>query len=423
VLTGAWRVSPDAQNLSEGELSLVTPLLYQSGDAALAWWRIRHSALATSETGALLHDAYRHLRLAARVHEREIKHVVSLLRAEDIEPVLVKGWAVARLYPDRALRPYGDIDLCVRPDQFTKAEGVLKRLESIEGHYVDLHLGFAKLQARQQAFSVPTSVGFFGAKENPTKVGTLNTRSWKQLVGRGRQAFRVPTSVGFFGAKKNPTRVGTLNTRSWDELFERSQLVDLDGEKIRVLCPEDHLRVLCLHLLRSGAWRPLWLCDVALVLETRAANFDWDMCLGKDQRQADSVVCTVGLAQQLLGVEKFAIRNSQFGIPGWLVPAVLRQWDRCRNSHAAGMALPTLLTDISEPKKVFTELYARWDNPVRSTAVLGGRFNNWPRLPYQLAELLLHIAEVPKQLRAVLRGRRASLRPIAADLRPLISDL
>lgn len=370
VLTGAWRVSPEAQDVSEDDLSRVTPLLYESGDAALAWWRIHSSPLAASPTGKLLHDAYRHLRLAARVHELEIKRVVSLFRAEGIEPVLVKGWAIARLYPDSALRPYGDIDLCVEPAQFLKAERILERLAKVGGHVVDLHDGFTKL---------------------------TGPHAWHGRPARG-------------------SAHGQDARATWDELFERSQLVDLGEVKVRVLSEEDHLRVLCLHLLRSGAWRPLWLCDVALALELRAPEFDWDICLGQDLRQADWIACTIGLAHQLLGVniEDTPVAARAKRLPRWLAPAVLRQWDRCRNSHAAGMALPTLLSAIDEPKKIFSELYARWDNPVRSTVALRGRFNDWPRLPYQLTELITNGFEVPRQLSMMIRERWLRSLPEAA---------
>ena len=58
--------------------------------------------------------------------------------------VLVKGWAVARLYPEEGLRPYGDIDLCFRPDQYLHAIAVLKRPNASK-YSVDLHEGFGKL--------------------------------------------------------------------------------------------------------------------------------------------------------------------------------------------------------------------------------------------------------------------------------------
>jgi hypothetical protein len=193
--------------------------------------------------------------------------------------------------------------------------------------------------------------------------------------------------------------------RAWNNLFERSQLVDLGDENIRVLSEEDHLRVLCLHLLRSGAWRPLWLCDVALAVEARGADFDWDRCLGADRRQANWVACTIGLADRLLGVDLKGtpVEESASRLPRWLVPAVLRQWSRGRNPDAAGMALPVLRENVSTPGRFFNEIDARWDNPVRATAALRGSFNRWPRWPYQLAELLFRSPEVPRQLAMMLR--------------------
>ena len=372
LLAGAWRATPTAADLSETELTEIAPLLCHTGSAALGWWRIRDQR---SEPAAMLHEAYRRFRLSALIHEQEIKYVFSLLRAEGIEPVLVKGWAIARLYPDQGLRPYGDIDLCVRPDQFAKAERVLKCLESIDGHYVDLHSGFAKLE----------------------------------------------------GAHASLRAVRRHHCLRWDELFERSQLVSLcspcpsgefpaktihhegteDTEKIRVLSDEDHLRILCLHLLRSGAWRPLWLCDVAVALETRAADFNWDRCLGSDPKIADWIACTIGLAQRLLkagSADVPSALSARQELPRWLAPAILRQWGRSLNPHALEMALPALSARTDDARKFFKEMYARWDQPVRATVAVRGRFNNWPRLPYQLGELLLRSSEIPKQLSEMFRG-------------------
>ncbi|MCU1267768.1 MAG: hypothetical protein JWM21_4086 [Acidobacteria bacterium] len=387
VMAGVWRESPSNPEISEAQLADVTRLLYASGSAALGWWRIRNSSLADSASGELLHDAYRRSRLNALIHEREIKYVLSLLRAEGIEPILVKGWAIARHYPDRALRPYGDIDLCVRPDQFARAEAALKCLENIAGHYVDLHDGFTKF-------------------------------------GSGQQALRVPTSVGLFSSlPKNPPEGGTLNT-CWDALFERSELVSLGEEKVRVLGAEDHLRILCLHLLRSGAWRPLWLCDIALAVESRGPDFDWARCLGADPLVADWVACTIGLAQQLLGADvnapsnEFAIRNSQFAIPRWLAPAVLRQWGRARGPSETRSLLVTLVNHLTDPKTLFREFRARWDRPVIATFGMRAPMNNFPRAPYQCADLLRRSVNLPSQLTLMMHtGFR---RVAAVEFSPVI---
>ena len=374
LLAGSWRESPQPANPSEDELTSVLPLLCQSGAGALAWSRIRSTALAGSVAGQRLHDVYRQFRLSALIHEREIARVLSLLRGVEIEPVLVKGWSSARRYPEPALRPYGDIDLCVRPDQLEKAAAALQCLEQIDGHYVDLHAGF-------------TSIG----------IGTH---------GRTRSADVVA---------------------SWDELFARSRVVSIGDQTLRILGDEDQLRILCLHLLRSGALRPPWLCDIAMLVESRSANFSWEICLGRDRRHADWVACTIGLAQRLLSarIGDTSITERTEHLPRWLAPAVLRQWGR-RREHYLMQIAPAALREMNTPGRMnvgsvdtptaFGKLYSRWDNPVRATARLRGRFNNWPRLPYQLGELLLRSPEVPLQLRIILRPHTASLVPIVSDL-------
>jgi hypothetical protein len=71
-----------------------------------------------------------------------------------------------------------------------------------------------------------------------------------------------------------------IGDRSIDDLFARSKIVQLGSEEIRTLGAEDHLALLCIHLLKHGAWRPLWLCDIAAAVESLAESFDWDIFLG-----------------------------------------------------------------------------------------------------------------------------------------------
>jgi hypothetical protein len=112
----SWRSSqPESDQLTIDELDAVTPLLYESGAAGLGWWRIRHTALRDTSSGELLHQAFRLLALRARSHENNIEKLFRLFREVGVDAIIVKGWAVARSYPEQALRPYGDIDLLVRP--------------------------------------------------------------------------------------------------------------------------------------------------------------------------------------------------------------------------------------------------------------------------------------------------------------------
>src|SRR5207247_5428026 len=125
-LAGSWRAIPPERNISAEELKPIAPLLLKSGAASLAWWRIRDSSLRECEAALELKSAYQLHSLQAAIHRTEIEEVITLLNSAGVEPVLVKGWAVAGLYPEEGLRPYGDIDLCFGPDHYVQAMAVLK---------------------------------------------------------------------------------------------------------------------------------------------------------------------------------------------------------------------------------------------------------------------------------------------------------
>lgn len=52
------------------------------------------------------------------VKEFRIADAVKRLRVGGIEPILLKGWTVARYYPESHPRQYNDIDLAISPDDF-----------------------------------------------------------------------------------------------------------------------------------------------------------------------------------------------------------------------------------------------------------------------------------------------------------------
>ena len=213
VLATAWRAHPEPLDVTSDRLVELLPLLLaQSGLAGLAWWRLRHSG-GLPPALQPLEDTRGRVALQAFLHRRDLLRAVACLRASGLEPILVKGWAIARLYPDPHLRPSSDVDLCVRSEDYRAARSALAHSPGLVLP-VDLHRGF-----------------------------------------------------------------GTLDEEDEQVLFRRSTLVDCGGTPVRVLAPEDHLRVLCYHMLRHGASRPLWLCDVALAIEVRPPDFDWARCL------------------------------------------------------------------------------------------------------------------------------------------------
>jgi Uncharacterised nucleotidyltransferase len=190
-LTGSWRAEPPASDFAAADFQKIAPLLRQTGAGALGWWRVRNSKSRSCAASEDLLQAYRLNILNSRINRSKIETVFTLMHSVGIEPILLKGWAAARYYSDQGLRPYGDIDISVRRDDYQNATRALAGLDPLK-FKVDLHARFSK----------------FGIKQE-------------------------------------------------EELFARSQLVVSGRIEVRILCAEDHLRVICFHLMREGAWRPL----------------------------------------------------------------------------------------------------------------------------------------------------------------------
>ncbi len=328
-LRGIWRDDPPRLEISDAEFIEIIPLLLGSGVAALSWRRIRNTSLTNSPASADLLDGYRFYSLHNALIENQIAEVFARFRALGIEPILIKGWAIARLYAEKGLRLYGDIDLVVRPSDYETALGLLNSRK----YGVDLHCGLSKFDAHPL-----------------------------------------------------------------DDLYARSQLIKLKDADVRLLGAEDHLRVLCEHFLRDGAWQARALCDIALAVESRPEGFDWGICLGENKRRADRVACAIGLAHRLLGarVAGTPVEARAADLPQWLVPAVLKQW---RNPSVADHYPQELMINaMSNPLRAVKAMLNRWPDPVRATVMLEGEFNNLPRLPFQAGLYLWRMADFLKRL-------------------------
>src|SRR2546421_8126775 len=148
VLGGAWRSSEFPPiDITEHELDEVTPLLCTSGVAALVWRRISNTHLHTSSAAEVLRQAYRLQSLQSDIQEEQIERVFRLLRAASVDAILAKGWAAAAFYRNRDLRACGDIDIYVRPPDFSMAQEVLSRPEANDC-WVDLHKHFLEINDR-----------------------------------------------------------------------------------------------------------------------------------------------------------------------------------------------------------------------------------------------------------------------------------
>jgi len=325
-LQGAWRNTPPALAISEAELISIAPMMLVSGAGPLTWWRIRDSPLAHLPIMRELHEAYRVQVLQYAIREREIEQLIGLLRSVDVEPVLCKGWAAAKLYPEMAVRPLGDIDIFVKPEQLSRARAALHDLRLGRGGAVD---------------------------------------------------FQESETLALYRAD-----VRTM--------YERACAVPMGDVSVKVLSPEDHLSMLCVHFLGHGAWRPIWLCDIAAAMERITESFNWQTCLGEDARRAGWILSALACARQILGAQLAAPPSNllhRVAAPRWLAPMVLKQWDvpyQPVSYGASGYTAP-MASYWRRPLGVWSALRERWPNPLTATLRLEGPINDLPRLPFQLA--------------------------------------
>lgn len=190
--------------------------------------------------------------------------------------------------------------------------------------------------------------------------------------------------------------------RTWDELMARSHPEPVGDTNVQALCAEDHLYLLSVHMLAHGAWRPLWLCDVAAALESIPTDFDWDYCLRGGKHRPNWLAAAIGLATGVLGAsaEGLPTSISNVRLPGWLAPSVLKSW---------GAGTPYLHTSpvgltARRPTALWNALRIRWPNPIQVTIDWNRGFDRTPRLPVQLAECLVRSGRF-------LLGRQTAIPP------------
>ena len=320
-LAGSWRAKQAALNILLSDLDRITTLLYNSGGTGLAWWRIRESDLKTSPSGELLHQGYRLQALQTPINEARIATAFRLLRDAGIEPILVKGWAAARFYPHRTLRPYGDIDLLVRPAEYAAARAALT-LDEAGAWWVDLHRELSELDDR------PIEALF-----ERSHTVALNDLPVRVLSDEDHLAHLA---------------VHLFKHSAW----RPSWLCDIAA--IVEALPSGFQGNICFG---SNKRRAAWIA-AAIVLAEKL--------LGAN-------------------VERIPLRGDARDLPEWLVDSVLKQWGNLfRLDHLPVQPRPLFARAMRSPRIMWKEMRERWPDPIVATYNLRGQPNNFPRLPYQL---------------------------------------
>jgi hypothetical protein len=327
VLAGGWRAVVPPVALTQDELDIVVPLIVNSGTAGLAWRRIRNTALAATEGGRTLRQARLITAAQATIRESQIERQLDPDAFGRADPILIKGWANGRPYPEPSIRHYTDIDLLVRPENYAAA-----------------------------------------------------TQAWERLLGEMPESTWVDLQQ----------ELRDLPDRTWDDLYARADVVPLRSVAVTILGPEDALRLSCLHLLRHLGCNPIWLCDVSAMLENLRPGFDWNYCLSGQPRRTEWMLAVIRLANQVLGanVERCPTSVLPVSVPSWMPNTLLRVWGRGdRYDHP--WPLPSPLGHVRDVRRLAGALAERWPTPIESIYRLSWPINRVSGRSAQLLDYCL----------------------------------
>lgn len=186
-----------------------------------------------------------------------------------------------------------------------------------------------------------------------------------------------------------------LDTVAWDDLFDNSQLVKLNKTAVRILCPEDHLRILCVHWLADGGVSKERLWDIVYAVANRPSDFDWERCLKTvSETRREWILCTIGLAVKYLGLE---LNNTPMvgrveNFPKWLIKTVEKEWEN-------KVRLKPLHHCLNNRQEFFEQLRQRIPpNPIQATVEMEGKFDEKPRIFYQIGSVLLRFMPSVKRI-------------------------
>ena len=170
----------------------------------------------------------------------ELIRLLGALEKIGISAIPWKGPVLAATaYGNVALRQFGDLDILVRKCDAMTAKDLL-----LSSGYRPL---YQELGEQEAAF-----------------------HSLRQVYEMIRDDGRVIVELHW--AITSQTFYFPLDPAS---LWERVEMVSVAGSRVRNLCPEDLLLVLCVHGAKHHWGRLMWICDIAELLRADSKRIDW----------------------------------------------------------------------------------------------------------------------------------------------------
>jgi len=187
-----------------------------------------------------LHSSYYTIAARNALLYEKLNNILDSFNRMNIEAILLKGIALARtVYSDIALRPMYDIDLLIHKQDFSLV------------------------------------------KEKLNELGYVNYPAYPEDFYNQNMMVDVHCDLTNVTRVKSRNRSYNLNI---DQAWESSRLIEIEGQRVRILSPEYFLIDLCLHLtLHHGLSGLIWFVDIDRLIKYYKNEIDWrrfvDTCL------------------------------------------------------------------------------------------------------------------------------------------------
>jgi hypothetical protein len=220
--------------------------------------------------------------VSAMYHQEALRAIASAFEDRRLAFILLKGEALSKaLYPQDGLRPYGDIDLLIRPEAYEAAKSVL------------IKLGFQLRNTTKEA----EKLRFFGEIEfdKPGPIPLTVDLHWDTLM----------------------TSWEPQSLFNEEETWASVDQIRLGNRSLPVLTGEALLLYLSVHFAFHHVFDGLiLLCDLFLVLRRDAERIDWDRLVA----MANRCQCRHALYYSLLFVKALMAGEVPSGILDRLRP-------------------------------------------------------------------------------------------------------
>ncbi|MEO8573990.1 MAG: nucleotidyltransferase family protein [Pyrinomonadaceae bacterium] len=261
---------------------------------------------------------------------------------------------------------------------------ILAAFRGLRSHGIEPILIKGWAAARNYPASMPR---FFG--DNDLAVSEADYDAAKKLISAG------PDIAGIDLHRE----LHHLDTLSWKTLIANSEVVRLDGENIRILCTEDHLRVLCVHWLTDGGERRERLWDIVYAVRNRPNDFDWSKCLDVvSETRRQWIITSIGLAHKYLGLELEGLpfADEARNLPAWLTRYLEKEWAR-------NLELRPLHVQLNSPVNLLRQVMKRIPpNPIQATINCEGDFRSRTRVGYQIRDMFNRLIPSIKRISTTL---------------------